>query len=189
MHDPLVIVKVGGSLYDLPDLRQRLSAFLSSLEACRVLLVPGGGQAADVIRTFDRAHQLGEEVAHWLAIQALSVNASFLQALLPTASIVSSIAEKSSSDWCILDPLPVFRADDAHSDHLPHHWQVTSDSLAIRVAVLTGARRLILLKSTDWHGNDWAQAQEAKVVDGYFALALRQVPDLNIQIVNLRGTE
>ena len=33
------IVKVGGSLYDLPDLGRRLRAWLARLEAARILLV------------------------------------------------------------------------------------------------------------------------------------------------------
>src|SRR5207248_9110984 len=63
MNETLV-VKVGGSLYDLPDLADRLRRWLSALAAPRVLLVPGGGPTADVIRTFDQRHRLGEEASH-----------------------------------------------------------------------------------------------------------------------------
>ena len=69
-----IVVKVGGSLFDLPDLGTRLAAWLRQFEESNVLLVPGGGAAADAIRDFDRVHQLGEETSHWLAIQALSLN-------------------------------------------------------------------------------------------------------------------
>ena len=39
----MIVVKVGGSLFDLPDLGPRLRAFLASLADEDRLLVPGGG--------------------------------------------------------------------------------------------------------------------------------------------------
>ncbi|MBI2803834.1 MAG: hypothetical protein HYX68_02490 [Planctomycetes bacterium] len=185
------VVKVGGSLYQLPDLRDRLRAFLTTLPAGSVLLVPGGGAAADAIRALDRIHQLGEETSHWLAIQALSLNAAFLQSLLPEAHLVEG-RENSANFFApklaILDALPFFRADEARPDHLPHRWEVTSDSLAVRAAVLCEARELILLKSTDGSGADWATTNQPGVVDAYFAEAVAQVPrGLSVRVVNLRS--
>ena len=78
------IVKVGGSLYDLPDLGSRLLRFLGELSASRVVIVPGGGPAAEQVRQWDAVHRLGEEASHWLALRATSVNAHFLASLLPT---------------------------------------------------------------------------------------------------------
>src|SRR5207248_2464665 len=86
--DPSLVVKVGGSLYDLPDLGPRLHAFLRSLDRPEVLLIPGGGPTADVVRDLDRRHGLGEETAHWLALHALAVNAHFLAALVPGGAVV-----------------------------------------------------------------------------------------------------
>jgi 5-(aminomethyl)-3-furanmethanol phosphate kinase len=172
---PWTIVKVGGSLYDLPDLRDRLSAWLDCLDAEHVLLVPGGGVTADAIRMLDGVHHLGEEASHWLAIQALSINARFLQSLLPNARLVAHL--DGSTAVCILDAYPFFQADENRSDHLPHGWDVTSDSLALRVAVRAGARELILLKSVD---------EGVGVVDGYFAEAVQQVQGLRVRLVNLR---
>jgi 5-(aminomethyl)-3-furanmethanol phosphate kinase len=173
--DSCTVVKVGGSLFDLPDLRQRLRGWLAQLDAARVLLVPGGGATADAIRAIDGVHRLGEEAAHWLAIQALSVNARLLRELLPDASLE------------ILDPLPFFQADEENPDHLPHLWEVTSDSLAVRAATLVDARELILLKSVSWEGNDWAAASRVGVVDGYFARAVCAAhSSLRIRIINLR---
>ena len=67
-----VIVKVGGSLYDLPDLGPRLLRLLDRPEMQPTFVVPGGGRLVDDIRGLDRLHRLGEEASHWLA---LSVNA------------------------------------------------------------------------------------------------------------------
>ena len=202
-----IIVKVGGSLFDLPDLRHRLRAMVRHFRAANVLLVPGGGATADAIRAFDITHQLGEEASHWLALQALSLNARMLQELLPEARIVreipkpdapagdvaSALAIATGSDeircrFFLLDALPFFRVDEQRPDHLPHRWDVTSDSLAVRVATLAEAHELILLKSVAWEARDWTEAARSGIVDRYFARALQQAPSaLRVRLINLRA--
>ena len=183
MAEPsMTIVKVSGSLYDWPELGAKLRAFLASSNLQNLLLIPGGGATADAIRALDRAHRLGEEASHWLALDGLSVNARFLQQLLPEARIVTDIKEPGVA---ILDPAPFFRADERRPDHLPHSWQVTSDSLAVRVALVAQAKDLILLKSVDWTGDDWNAASRAGVVDGYFSQAIHQTK-MRVRVVNLR---
>jgi len=202
-----IIVKVGGSLFDLPDLRQRLRAELRQLGAAKVLLVPGGGATADTIRAFDSAHQLGEEASHWLALQALSLNTRMLQELLPEARIVREIPQpepqaknaasalacasdpaENRSLFFLLDPFPFFHADEQRPDHLPHRWDVSSDSLAVRVSTLAKAHELILLKSVVWEASDWTEAARSGIVDSYFARALQQAPaSLRIRLINLRA--
>lgn len=182
-----VVVKVGGSLLDWPMLAERLRAFVAGLRADGVLLVPGGGAAADVIRAFDRTHSLGDDASHWLAIQALSVNARLLKALFPEAHLLDSIGAELPVSLTILDAYPFFLDDEARPDHLPHRWDVTSDSLAVRVAGLLKAQELILLKSTDWAGENWDLAHKAGVVDAYFPSALQQLNHaLRVRVVNLR---
>src|SRR5439155_904080 len=90
--------------------------------------------------------------------------------------------------WHILDAYPFFLADEASGEALPHHWDVTSDSLAVRAAVLARAQELILLKSTAWQGSDWTEATRTALVDEYFATALRAASrGLQTRIVNLRS--
>jgi aspartokinase-like uncharacterized kinase len=150
-----IVIKVGGSLFDLPELGEKLVQMLSLPGMKKVLLVPGGGATANVVREWDRRHQLGEEVSHWLALQALSLNARFLANLLPASQreIVGDLERRTESwrqgRWLIADPYVVARADDGRQGCLRHCWSVTSDSLAARIAVLVKARHLILLKSTD----------------------------------------
>src|SRR5213595_1343108 len=88
MAGPPMVVKVGGSLFDLPDLGPRLQDWLKTLDTRRVLLLPGGGPTANVIRDLDHRHGLGEETAHWLALRALRLNAHFLAALVPASVVV-----------------------------------------------------------------------------------------------------
>jgi aspartokinase-like uncharacterized kinase len=184
--DGLIVVKVGGSLFDLPDLGPRLRAWLAGLGAAEVLLVPGGGPTADVVRDLDRRHGLGEETSHWLALRALTVNAHFLQALLPGAVVVPQ--PRGGGALAVLDPYAFACADEGRPGCLPHCWRVTSDSVAARAAVVGQARRLVLLKSaTIPHGTAWAEAGQCGLVDGWFARVLGQASEpLTVFAVNFR---
>jgi 5-(aminomethyl)-3-furanmethanol phosphate kinase len=185
MSVSLSVVKVGGSLYEWPDLAERLARWLAPFPA--VLLVPGGGPSVDAVRALDRAQRLGEEASHWLALRALSLNAHFLAGLLPEAAIVTAIPE-AGRRLCILEPYTFFRRDEERGKPLPHRWEISSDSLAVRVAERAGASVLILLKSIGWDtARPWEEASRAQVVDAYFREALRQsARPPTVRIVNLR---
>ncbi len=187
----LVVVKVGGSLFDLPDLRARLSHWFGT-EAhvqppASVVLVPGGGPTTDVIRALDRRHHLGEEAAHWLALRALSLNAHFLANLLPRAVVVAEL-QAAGSHLQIVDPFAFFQLDERRHAMatIPHTWDATSDAVAARVAVAWSAQRLILLKSTsiDLKQGDWSDAVRRRFVDSAFVSMLR--PELEVSAFNLQ---
>ena len=171
----MIVAKVGGSLYDWPGLRPALTAWLA-LQPEPVLLFPGGGDAADAVRDWDRAHSLGEESAHWLAIRSLSLGAHFLQRLLPNMAIVESPTPG------IFDPYPYFRMQAGP----PHTWSVTTDSLAAWVAIHSGASKLVLLKSTDIPVSmTWIEASGAGFVDAHFPI-LASSTAIVVEAVNLR---
>lgn len=188
MSNRIQVLKVGGSLYDMPDLVARLRDWMERSKSPRTLLFPGGGPMADAIRALDRVHHLGEEASHWLALQALSVNAHVLARLFPEMPLLSRLPQAAeAAGHFILDPLPLFKEDEPHAGRFPHLWQVTSDSLAMRVAMRAGAAELVLLKSVSWHTEDgWANAAHAGVVDGFFPEAVRQAPAVTVRVVNLR---
>lgn len=203
MTRSLAVVKVGGSLYDLPDLVLRLQnwwlAWRKQVPESDFLFVPGGGRTADVIRHFDQVHQLGEVRAHHLALLALRLNACLLFNLAVVDGFIDS-PEKAT--WGLSDPdIEIFQLkaldtaafaawdDRAHpEDALPHCWAVTSDSIAARAAVVFGAEHLILLKSvTIPEGMDWEEAAEHGFVDEWFARTLRPAgASLKVRAVNLR---
>ncbi len=186
------IVKVGGSLFDLPDLSERLRRFLAGVGTSAVLLVPGGGITADAVRQLDRVHGLGEEASHWLALRAMSVNAHFLARLLPETEVIGGW-QACPPLWDagrvpILDAYEFARADEGEPGCLPHRWDVTSDSVAARAAVVGGARWLVLLKSVTLPERvDWNEAGERGWVDAFFANALCGT-SLEVRAVNLRAS-
>jgi aspartokinase-like uncharacterized kinase len=195
----LTVVKVGGSLYDLPDLGTRLRGWLATLPSPRVLLVPGGGPTANVVRDLDRRHRLGESTAHDLALRSLTLNAAFLSALLCADASRGGSAEvfpvvnplgRPGALWgrvCILEPHAFCEADAPNHGSLPACWDTTSDSIAARAAVFLRAGELILLKSVTLPDPcDWAEAGRRGWVDPLFAAAVAGTPLLRIRAFNLR---
>lgn len=185
-----VIVKVGGSLFDLPDLADRLRAYLTFLHTPHAILIAGGGKVAKLVRDLDHVHHLGEEKAHWLAVRSLALTARFLAEVLPEAGVSRDldgcVRLWSAGQPAILDPCAFVIQDEGQPGCLPHSWDVTSDSIAARVAELTGAELLVLLKSIDVpEGMTWREAGKHGFVDPYFAQVGPRCGD--VQFFNLRS--
>lgn len=181
---PVTLIKVGGSLLSLPDLGVRLERLIHRLDRERVLLVVGGGPAADVVRGWDRQHALGPERSHWLAIDSLSLTARLLQQLLSSAELARTRTEAEAA-WqsgrvAILEPRPWLEFfERERGAELPHDWTVTTDSIAGWLAVCWPAQRLILAKSVV------APSREAvDAVDEHFPQLLPRLP--RIEWINLR---
>jgi aspartokinase-like uncharacterized kinase len=179
----MIVVKVGGSLYDLPDLGIRLRAFLDSLSDNDRLVVPGGGAAAEVVRALDTKHGLGEEVSHWLALRACALNAHFLRALLPGATVVA--APCPGVGLAILDPLAFAVADEGQTGCLPHTWDTTSDAVAARAAATAGGELVLLKSVTIPAGMSWREAARAGLVDPVLPDIIEGA-NLRVRAINLR---
>ncbi|MBI1346332.1 hypothetical protein GC163_08575 [bacterium] len=178
----IVIVKVGGSLYDLHDLGARLTTVCRQLNAAVPVLFPGGGPTADLVRGWHEQFELTEDVSHHLAISALRLNSQLLAKLLPRAHVVTDFAmlqELSRTDRIpVLDPGP--RLEDLEQrltdEAPPHHWDVTSDSLAAWTTIHWPATELLLLKSAPCPVGTVTAAAQAGVVDPYFPGLAGRIP-------------
>jgi aspartokinase-like uncharacterized kinase len=179
----MIVVKVGGSLYDLPELGPRLRAFLASLPESDRLIVPGGGKAADVVRALDAVHDLGQVVSHWLALRACALNSHLLQALLPGARIVA--APEAGRGLAILDPLAFAEIDDGRPRCLPYSWDTTSDAVAARAAVVAGGELVLLKSATVPAGMSWREAAQMGYVDMVLP-GIVESAGLRVRAVNLR---
>jgi 5-(aminomethyl)-3-furanmethanol phosphate kinase len=174
-----VVVKVGGSLLDWPELPDRLARYLKARGGDLVLIV-GGGRAADLVRTLDRLHDLGQERSHQLALHSLDLTAHLLAALVPGLVVIDQVkALRSRGDAEIvpvLAPRLFLQDDDRSADALPHTWDVTSDSIAARIAVRLEASELVLLKSSPIPlGTDRDEAARLGLVDRVFPAAARML--------------
>lgn len=188
-HD-IQIIKLGGSLLDLPDLAARLDAYRQTHMAKQAVLIIGGGPVADIVRQFDQHHRLGQERSHWLAIQAMRFNTHLIASILPRRRIVAD-AEACTGAWAngdlpIADPLAWLEEEHRNGVMVPHRWSFTSDSIAAHIAIRLGAQQLTLLKSTLPAGPcDVAEAANLGIVDSDFETASATIP--HIELVNVRA--
>jgi aspartokinase-like uncharacterized kinase len=168
----VAVVKLGGSLLNVPDLPRRLERLLSAHSETRPVLIVGGGAPVDGVRDWARAFSLGEAAAHELALQAMDLTATLATKILPRASIVASFDEAKEA-WAD-GALPVFSpwSSDLRASilsSLPQSWAVTSDSLAAWTAIQWQAEALWLLKSINSPvGIGWHEAAGQGVVDEFF---------------------
>ncbi|MBA3313386.1 MAG: uridylate kinase [Planctomycetota bacterium] len=178
---PVTVYKVGGSLFNWPDLFERLAAFLAS-ENARPLVVPGGGDVADVVRSWDRIHGLGESRSHRLAIASLSLGGEFLTDGLG-ASIVADRQEAAIA-WragkvAVLDVRMFLKAESIDAaTPLPASWDVTSDSIAAWIADKWPARLMLVKSAAPSLANE-------PFVDSYFESASAGLK--SVQWVDLRS--
>ena len=188
MGQSIHVIKLGGSLLDLPDMAQRVAEFVATDGGSRALLLVGGGAAADIVRAFDRRFGLDEEDGHWLAVRAMQLNAHLVAALLEAPLVVDPT--QCEREWerrqlPVVDPLLWLEREEAHGQTVPHRWSFTSDSIAAHLARTLGAARLTLLKS-DIPDSDCGTVRAAGlgVVDEDFPEASRGVP--RVELLNLR---
>ena len=188
MNAPLVVIKVGGSLLDWSGLGQALGGFLRAHQNDRTILVVGGGAFADVVRTLDQTHQLGEETAHHLALRALDLSARVVETL--GLGVVVEERDELEPLWHrgetpILAPRRLLDEEDRGVNPLPHTWECTTDSIAARVAERLGASELIMLKSTTVDADlSLEECVRRGWVDPVFPRAARLLP--KVRFVNLR---
>jgi 5-(aminomethyl)-3-furanmethanol phosphate kinase len=173
MTQPFAVIKFGGAQARSGRLGDWLDAIATL--AGRIVVVPGGGVFADVVRTAQSEIGFDDNAAHEMAMMAMRQFGRALAGLRPCFEIAESPAS-------ILDALerrrvPLWSPERmALAARLPASWDLTSDSLAAWLAGQLGAERLILVK----HGPAASAAELARrgVVDPLFPayLAEAKVP-------------
>ena len=176
------VVKIGGSLLNLPDLSTRLSSWLNSQGPMPTVWIVGGGKAVDAIRENVCESLADQESMHWAAIKIMSSN-------------VKSIRQFQFPDWILVNELKVLKRTlretsikESHQGSnilfdcsnwlrsnscLPRTWDVTSDSIAVALAGEIEACEVVLLKSVEVEqGKTIASLVDCGVVDAYFETAL-----------------
>jgi 5-(aminomethyl)-3-furanmethanol phosphate kinase len=183
------ISKVGGSLFDLADLGDRIRQAITHLEPANNVLIAGGGEFTDLIAKAQTHHSLCDVETHWLCIKTLGVTASLLKALLPEAKLTDQpleLADAAEPSLWILDTEQLLKNETASEAIrlLPRDWTVTTDSIAAAVAVELQATELVLLKSTNCQPEAIQSLAQQHLVDSYFHIAAAPIP--KIGWINLR---
>lgn len=192
MHKPVVrVVKVGGSLLALPKLGERLEKWLAGQTPGHTILVVGGGPLADAVREADRLHGFGDEAAHWMCIDVMGVTARIVDRILKGAEHVATMADLkdrlSQAGVTVFDVKQFLREVEpaVPGTRLAPAWEVTSDSIAARLAMVVGAEELVLLKSRmPTPGATLGDLAAAGYVDRFMLRLAAELPP--IRFVDLR---
>ncbi len=161
----MIVVKIGGSLYNTPELAHWLSALVKHSQQQAIVIVPGGGPFADQVRSAQKCHQFDDETAHHMAILAMKQFGLLLLALAPTCQALSTYGTPSApiSIWLPNDELlsePV----------LAKSWDVSSDSIALWLAAKLNAKQLLLIKHTSSQTRSIKELSSNSIIDNGFAL-------------------
>ncbi|MFP4371623.1 MAG: hypothetical protein ACLFQ4_05325 [Halanaerobium sp.] len=145
--DKLVLLKIGGSFFkkDSSSCLNKLAEVISAAEEYKFAIVCGGGGAADLVRDFDSRHNLNNKTAHFAAITAMEMNSYLFADFFNNYSFFSTEFDLKNSINIFL-PLNYYKK----FNPLPQSWQVTSDSIALELAIRINAEKLILIKQRNY---------------------------------------
>lgn len=182
----LRVVKVGGSLLPLPDLAKRLLAWLDQQTPATNVLLVGGGKAVDQIRSKSVTRNLDERVVHWKCIDIMSTTASELSKQMPDIRVQTHIPFPPNRT-VIFSCAAVLKSIEPllPGTRLPESWDVTSDSIAARLAICLDADELVLLKSADPPTGDLQELSDLGYIDKFFPKLAAELPPW--RMVNLRS--
>lgn len=139
------IIKLGGSLFHTPELRQWLELLDRASQNEVVVIVPGGGPFAEQVRHAQRLHRFGDSAAHHMALLAMTQFGLMLTDLAPQ-SRPFHYPQQQEAD---LSPgLHVWLPDYSSLavTDIPHSWDISSDSLALWLAQQLEAEELVIIK-------------------------------------------
>jgi len=187
------VVKLGGSLLELPDLDARTHRWLAEHPARVNLFVVGGGAIVQSVRNLDQIHALDSNFAHWTCIDLMNATARIaaqlftdFQQLVTPNQLAYFLKTGSAKPRDAIVHVRAFYHPGRTDLQLPESWDTTSDSLAALLATDVHADELVLLKSVTPSNQfdgpvGWSQAG---LVDSAFPALVAQIP--TVKIVNLR---
>lgn len=185
-----IVIKVGGSLMQQKSLARDLAAFLDTIGTHQVVLLTGGGPAVKGMRELGDKLPYSEAEAHWQCIKLMGDLTRSMSESFPNSQAVTSWQQVEAAwqadriPWLVIEPF--LREDEHQEDHLPHSWDVSSDSIAAHLARRHQAD-LILLKACPLPAKKAKATDYARlgIVDPYFSLVAKKLKSW--KICNLPG--
>lgn len=183
----MLVVKLGGSLYQTDNLRAWLNKLDELSEKQPIVIVPGGGPFADQVRNAQQQHQFDDSYAHQMAILAMSQFGLLLQALTADCQSFHYPGAQLENHSGLAVWLPTLSLSCV--PELAHSWQMTSDSLALWLAQQLQANQLALVKSCSLPEHRLPSELSALgIIDKAFP-ALYQRKPLNLELFTAQDHE
>ena len=164
------VVKVGGSLFSLSRMGDKLIQWLEANAEMQNILIVGGGRVADMVR--ESCDHLSDEASHMLACGAMRMTANLVSHIIDQKFPCRKLDELQqltdqnivfdSHDWILAQP------------DVPASWDFTSDSIAARLATVLKVEELVLIKSR------MGELDEPEFVDACFAKESRSLKSIRV---------
>ena len=161
-----LLIKVGGSLGRgdaLPALMQRIGLLAGRK---RLMVVPGGGVFADLVRRQMTRMHLDEETAHHMALCAMDQFGLLLSSQTRRATVVNNL--QAAELVAEAGRVPVLLASSLIRGQtgLERSFRLTSDAIAAHLAGRVRAAHLVLLKSVRRPARRIRDRAEAEILAG-----------------------
>lgn len=169
----MLVVKVGGSLYNTIELKKWLACLKNYSSSQAILIVPGGGPFADQVRTAQNIHHFGDKQAHHMAILAMAQFALLIEGIESQCQLFHYPDDKIPSS-----PFSVWLPDEKllAINEIAQNWSVTSDSLALWLAQQLQADELIIIKCVQDMSNSIATLVNKHIIDSAFETQYHSAP-------------
>jgi len=144
------VIKIGGSLAEDPERLRALCAKLSEFaKKYAIVVVPGGGRFADVVRDFDKRFTLSSEISHRMAVLGMDQFGLLLSQIIPNSCATYLLND--AKQFSEIGVVPVFLPSRLmfKEDPLENSWNVTSDSISVYVASRLHAAKVLLVTDVD----------------------------------------
>ena len=169
----MVVVKLGGSLFDYPKLSEWLK-ILSEEGAGKVVIVPGGGPFADQVRDAQKQWKFNDQQAHQMALHAMDQYGLMLAGIaeVQDCRLIPARSERKLQDSLTRHQTPVWLPSKwlEHNTEIPQNWTATSDSISAWLAKELNAEKLIFIKRVEVDESVSPEALgKENIVDGSFA--------------------
>ncbi len=148
-----IVLKLGGSLIQSKELSFWLENIFSKQKKSICIVVPGGSVFAESIRISQTYFNFSNEIAHKMAILAMTQYGYYLTGMNKDINIIENVEEleeikeikqiKVSNNSFLWLPNNTSDVD----IKLPKTWAFTSDSIALWLAIFLKADKLIIVKS------------------------------------------
>ncbi len=190
------VIKLGGSLLAMPNLKQRFDAWCSENPHPLTLIIVGGGPVVDGVRRIDRANPLSESFAHWVCMDLLEHTARMAHHILGNVDLYETFDElqqpfsgalvNSTTPITAIVQVGICFDREFPNLGLPDSWEVTSDAIAAAFCDMYAAEELVVMKSCDPPGDeqDFGQLAAMGFIDPYFADLAEDIP--KVRFVNLQ---
>jgi len=184
----MIVVKLGGSLYNSPHLPHWLKLISDLSTKHTIVIVPGGGPFADNVRKAQQCYKFDDSIAHHMAILAMAQFGLLLKGVLPESHSLyfphNTIMPNPNSVSIWLPDASLL-----HQTELNHSWEVSSDSLALWLAQKLQAQQLILVKSCQVPNTySLASLTKAGIIDDAFEQLYLESP-ITTQLINAAHSE